>query len=154
MLFKVFSPDWSGYELRDQDKLSLEIICVLLSDYWIEYHSFSWTLSERERSLCGFCQLNRLHSQLALVQSPPLWKMSYFDCDCVIVTGIIVICLNTAKFNYWQLVWLGRGLNLLLLIRTRNKHQLVPVSQILSDKPQQIHEILRCLALNIWTWVL
>lgn len=119
MLFKVFSPDWSGYELRDQDKLSLEIICVLLSDYWIEYHSFSWTLSERERSLCGFCQLNRLHSQLALVQSQPLWKMSYFDCDCVIVTGIIVICLNTAKFNYWQLGGLGRQV---LFIRTRNKY--------------------------------
>ena len=30
----------------------------------------------------------------------------------VIVTGIIVICLNTAKFNYWQLVRLGsRGLH-------------------------------------------
>ena len=37
----------------------------------------------------------------------------------VIVTGIILICRNTAKFNYWQLLGLGSWG---LFIRTRNKY--------------------------------
>ena len=32
-------------------------------------------------------------------------------------TSSLIICMNTAEFNYWQLLWVGR----VLLIRTRNK---------------------------------